>query len=104
MKSWKHWPYWLKGGVIGGGFIVLARLLAFGCDSCVFLSYPLILTSWLITMIGGDLGFFLVSYFPFSPLIIIAADIILWFLTGALFGFLIGSLKLNKKDSPLASP
>jgi hypothetical protein len=101
MKSWKKWPYWLKGGVIAGGITLVSIFLAYGCDLLdtsteSFFCLPTLVISpmfpfvWLID-INPQL-----SKLPgiFLPII----SVIGWFLIGSLIGELVKRTKSEKKN------
>ncbi len=105
--GWKNWPYWVKGGLI---FTILVLLVTFIIGLIAVISYSNILFS------GKDifLIYFIIIYlFPsysllnvlkHSPGSFLEGDIItaiisssiIWFLIGALIGFIIGKIKQKK--------
>ncbi len=106
--GWKNWPYWLKGGLI---FTMLVLLVTFIIGLIAVISYSNIPFS------GKDifLIYFIIIYlFPSYSLLnvlksspgsflegnIITAIItssVIWFLIGALIGFVIGKIKSSRK-------
>lgn len=99
MKSWKHWPYWLKGGVIGGGVAVLFSILSFSC--LYFLTSP---GSWGFECLPFALPFlpiinFLFRFpatYSFPSVIITVIEIALYFTAGSLLGVLVYYIKSKK--------
>jgi len=95
MKIWKTWPYWLKGGVVGGGVGFFSVLLSpLFCSTlgliCFVLSIPTL------------------PLFPFvetlallsNQLLLIVIPIITtiaWFILGSILGWLVKSLKSKKE-------
>ena len=83
--SWKEWPSWLKGGIIGLIIFVSINIIAF-------------LLSLLATDVGGGIIFIFTSYFPagyiFSFLAtslsgfinILVINALIYFIVGALIG------------------
>ena len=102
MKSWKHWPYWLRGGVIGGGVTLVSVFLVYSCDlldtstGSFFCLIPLVLSPmfpfvWLVdtnSQLSALPGIFL-------PII----SIVGWFLIGSLLGVLVEYIKSRRKGS-----
>src|SRR3989338_3279021 len=94
MNFWKNWPYWLRGGVVGGGIVILSLTLGFSClhflisgesygIECIPLALPWI-PFWFVPNISSLPG---ISY-----------EIILfitWFVIGSLVGLFIGYTKRN---------
>lgn len=102
--NWKHWPYWLRGGVVGGGVALGFYLLAYMCF-LVGGDY-----FCLIFYIAGPIypaGLFLNLFEPvfnYSSAVVEASAPILsvpiWFIFGSLIGALAGSIKSKNKKSP----
>jgi len=107
-------PFWIRGGIIGGGVALIYYLLVYGCFNYIgfllgsgaeeivlqcFILYvvgPIFPTGWFIVLAGslfGDYGLFAEVY---SPILSIPA----WFIMGSLVGMVIGLFK-NKKSPPL---
>jgi len=97
--NWKKWPYWLRGGVIGGviGILPLVAILfcsfGFGCVS-LFLA-PLFPIRVLIGFSDPIFHYNWTFTEGYAPII----NIILWFFTGSLVGALVGYIKSRKKNS-----
>lgn len=97
MKSWKHWPYWLRGGVIGGGVALsFAFISPFFCVPlgfiCLILSVPTL------------------PLFPFVEVLALNSDNLLrvivpaitatvWFIAGSVTGSLVSYIHSKKKLS-----
>lgn len=94
MRFWKHWPYWLRGGVIGGGVAVVAGILSsFFCAPlgffCFILSIPTIpLFPFVeeLALLSNNL----------LKVVIPTTTIIMWFFVGSLLGLFVNFVK-NKK-------
>ncbi len=100
-SNWKKWPYWLRGGVIGGGVALLFVVLFFSCSLVItpggFLCLPFILVSPLypIAMFIDsipDNHRVLPPLFLTLPIL----SFLLWFIVGAAIA---ATIKLVKKDS-----
>ncbi|GEM_PF-2054554 len=101
MKSWKHWPYWLRGGVIGGGVTIADILLlsscnfitsghsTFGCGLVYVVFGPL----WPVALLIKYFGF----VFPSERVLIIIA-VVTWFTVGAVVGTLTSFVKKKKSS------
>ncbi|MCR4334778.1 MAG: hypothetical protein NUV47_03585 [Patescibacteria group bacterium] len=92
----KKMPYWLKGGVIGGGVLIVSYILSTSClylftssDSwgleCLLFSIPS------IPIINILLSF--PSSYSFSSLLIFSIELVIWFLIGSLIGAIVGYIK-----------
>ncbi len=100
MKSWKQWPYWLKGGLVGGGIATLFALLFDLCTSgvmgdigygCVyFLAFQFFPLTWFSNFMGSLWNLYYPSLWE---------GIVVWFIIGSLIGLLVDILKKRKKDS-----
>ena len=105
--NWKHWPYWLKGGVIGGGLSVLFVILYIPCEQAALRTFvesggvadladlkcfPL---EWPMLPIQIIIPLFLST---FSGTILIVASILLWFFIGSLTGTLVGYIKSKNRN------
>ena len=95
MKYWKQWPYWLRGGVIGGGFAILSSVLSLSC--LYFLASP---GSWGFECIPIEIPWIPFWFFPsitFLPSIIYEVLVlVVWFSVAAFIGALVGYIK-NKR-------
>mgnify|MGYP001606771591 CR=1 FL=1 len=92
MKSWNKWPYWLKGGVIAVGIVLLSYVLGLSC--LYLLTSP---GSW-----GLGCLFFATPWIPFwfvpdlSSLSTTNYGILVtavWFIIGSLIGALWNYIK-----------
>ena len=99
--NWKHWPYWLRGGVIGGGVVLLFHTLSFSC--LYFFTFP---GSW-----GLECFPFAIPWIPFwfipnftsLPMISYEAIVFFaWFALGALVGIFFKHIQPKNKKSPPA--
>ena len=104
MKFWQNWPYWLKGGVIGGGVGIIYETLlyscslisswgSFGCGVAVLVAGPLYPVWWL----ESKMPMFYV--FEQVELYRQLTDITILFVFGSIVGILINYFKSNKKSS-----
>ncbi len=100
--SWKKWPYWLRGGVIGGGIGLVFAALTTSCLSlvslppntepmritlCIPIAIPSIPPTYLMYLVlGAWLNNGGVS-FETSALFI--ASFVLYFIVGSLIGALV---------------
>lgn len=105
MKFWKNWPYWLRGGVIGGGVTLLYVLLVYSCDYTTS-GYSSLDCGLTFLVFGPIYPIFLLGVFfvgtldipsPFETLMMIS--VVAWLIIGALIGLLVGYLKSRKKNS-----
>ena len=95
--GWKNWPYWLKGGVIGGGIYIIWYIIQIGYTTLTanirnpWINLPIYYTSFPVTSLNNyfmSLGFYYLM--PFLLLIY-------YFLLGAIIGFIIDRIKGRKK-------
>lgn len=105
MKSWKHWPYWLKGGVIGGGVAVLFVFLYLPCEQAAlrtfresgggadFTDLKCLSLEWPMLPIQIVIPSFINT---FSGATLIVVSILLWSFIGSLIGVLISRIKSKK--------
>jgi hypothetical protein len=96
MKFWKNWPYWLKGGVVGGGVGILSAFL--GGESChqlvcIIFSYgpALILVKFLVFTS-------LISTEQFTGSLIFWYTMLIasWTLCGTIVGLIMSYIKSRK--------
>ncbi|MES2088040.1 MAG: hypothetical protein V4467_03550 [Patescibacteria group bacterium] len=103
--NWKHWPYWIKGGIIAGGITALFSIAYYGCvhtsiyaASSGYACLPFIETSPLYPFVS----FFDRAYPELSDalslLIITLCSVVTWSIVGVFFGFLYGKIK-NRKSA-----
>ncbi len=106
--GWKNWSYWLRGGIIGGGLVIVyltlirisRYLLASDSDilaeiivlSHILLEFPIIP----IVENFRPLGELLSRNNVIISFLIIAIP---WFIIGAIVGFIIGKIKQRKKKN-----
>ena len=99
--SWKKWPYWVRGGVIGGGIALLSAGLTDLCE------YLVVVPGY--TGLGLECLPFAAPWVPFwflgnttslSTTVYTAVGVVIWFIFGSFIGQLVGIIK--KKKSPLA--
>lgn len=111
---WRKWPYWLRGGVIGGGAAIVSGIMFFVCPIAlsVFFATPLSDEPGM----ANDADFACVAILLFSPLTPVAViwddnpfldrlpplllpvvSAALWFPLGAVLGAIIGTIKKNRK-------
>ncbi len=94
--SWKKWPYWFRGGVIGGGATFAFGILLYTCTWLTpaggFLCLPFLFFSPLfpITQLFDSFG---LHFFPFDFLVV---SIGAWFLFGAFVGALVRHIKRKR--------
>src|SRR5437773_6813792 len=99
--TWNKWPYWLKGGVIGGGIAFISTLFfistpipcvgwtALLCNSWSFWSLPFILLVPLHPLFTH-----LIKNYPQSSTLLISASVVItWFLIGSVIGAIIDCCK-----------
>ncbi|MDO8590612.1 MAG: hypothetical protein Q7R65_01395 [bacterium] len=98
--NWKHWPYWLKGGVIGGGVTIISIGSLYTCTWVTtpggFLCLPFLFISPMFPFL--DL-FDTNPYLRALPFSLEITSIIFWFLVGSLIGALVGHIKSKKKTT-----
>lgn len=99
---WKQLPYWLKGGVVGGGVVFISVVLTQFCE------YQILVPGY--SGLGFECFPFAVPWIPFwfipnfvSLKIYEGAVILIWFASGSVLGYLFGyikSKKLSNKKEP----
>lgn len=104
MSFWKKIPYWLKGGIIGGGVTLIFVGLAYTCPffspddgwGCAFSFYiPLIPFLPLLDNMEIARSFFQAIPFALLPIFYV----VMWFIIGSLIGVVAGYIKSKKKNS-----
>lgn len=107
--NWKHWPYWLRGGVIGGGVTAVSIVPLYLCDLFVAgygslgcgLTFLVLSPMFPLFWLNARFGPFSVSIPVFMML-----GVIIWFVIGALIGLTIQRVTSRngseQKKSPLA--
>ena len=102
LNFWKKLPYWLKGGIIGGGVTLVFVGLAYACPffspndgwGCAFSFYiPLIPFFPLLDNMEIVRSFVQAIPFALLPILYIA----IWFTVGSLVGFFVGYIKSKNK-------
>lgn len=107
--SWKNWPYWLKGGVIGAGVTILL-LASFKLHQYLYFEkqyfnsflYYVILSIFFINLIREPLYFFEhifnIETFGFNGPTMFGTILILliYFLIGALIGLVYSKIRSKK--------
>lgn len=104
--NWKSWPYWVKGGILGGS---VGLVFALGLWTCTGKSYSgysgfggLICLPWalpvvaLIYLTGGAWGFPSSISALNSPFFL---NVAIWAIVGSLLGYLYGKFKNRKQLS-----
>ena len=97
--KWKQFPYWLKGGVIGGGVTLVSVILFYSCLLFVgwqvnFVCLPFLFVSPMFPFIDlFDNNPFLHTLPRFSFEVL---GIIIWFIIGALIGAFVDYIKSRK--------
>ena len=92
-------PYWLRGGVIGGGVTIVSTAVLLACDFYLTLVFSEVGFACMpLTVISPLLPFFLLwdlnPFFHDLPgLLLPLLGAICWFLVGALLGFIVGLIK-----------
>lgn len=104
---WKHWPYWLRGGVIGGGVALIYAVLLYSCAYSVS-GYAVFGCMGLFQLWGPayPVGLIIAYFQPIFNYSWIWAEgystfiaVPVWFVFGSLIGTFIGFVK-NKKSPP----
>lgn len=102
--NWKNWPYWLKGGVIGGGVALIYALLFYscpfitsgyniiGCGAVFYMLGPIYPVGWLLGIIQSIFNYAWILPEFYAPVISVAA----WFVVGAFLGALIQYTKSKR--------
>ena len=100
--NWKHWPYWLKGGVIGGGVTIISVALFYSCTLLdtshgSFLCLPFLFISPMFpfAILFDKLDQIFQYQLPFILLPVVS--IVSYFIIGSLVGSLIGYIKSKNK-------
>ncbi len=100
--KWKQFPYWLKGGMIGGGVTLVSVILFYSCVLFVagrqvnFVCLPFLFVSPMFPFIDlFDNNPFLRTLPRFSFEVL---GIIIWFIIGALIGAFVDYIKSKKKN------
>ncbi|MDO8590679.1 MAG: hypothetical protein Q7R65_01735 [bacterium] len=96
--NWKHWPYWLKGGVIGGGITIISIIIVYSCglfDSDYFCLVPLFFSPmYLVVALLDNLESFFNITISFEIWMLIS--VVIWFAIGSFIGSLVGFIKSKK--------
>lgn len=102
--NWKRWPYWLRGGVIGVLILViilfLSIILALIGKVDVILNNPFIYI--IVKILASPTS--ILNLFPIDPInnsilwycFGIISGVIVYFLIGAVIGWIVGKIKSKK--------
>lgn len=101
--NWRNWPYWLRGGVIGGMLPFLSLLSG---RLCIYFTTPPFWTENLglqcIPFFVTFIPIWLTPYASFFESTPVVPASILYVILGVLLGLLVERIKKSKKKSPLA--
>lgn len=92
---WTKWPYWLRGGVIGGGVAILSAALSDVCANIFSESLNLVCLLFVLPWI--PFWYLPITLLPTTIFSIIG--IVTWFIVGALAGSVFDSIKKKKSSS-----
>ncbi|KKU78193.1 MAG: hypothetical protein UY03_C0002G0019 [Parcubacteria group bacterium GW2011_GWA2_47_64] len=98
--NWKNWPYWLRGGVIGGGVTLVFIALFYTCVWTTtpggFICLPLLFVSPILpfAILFDELNPTLQYQLPF--ILVPIVSIVSWFIASSFIGFLVGHIKSKK--------
>ena len=106
--SWKHWPYWLKGGIISAVIGLFFFALAERCGHSAAISgnedfrcIPLLGPAFLLAVVVGIIpGLKPLLHFIPDVMLYLILIVVAWFLSGAMIGALIGYKKSKKERLP----
>jgi hypothetical protein len=96
MKSWKQWPYWLRGGVIGGGVALILGLLS---SFCIYITTPPFASENLgLQCVPFSVPFFIFWFVSLDFVLdtsysLLFLTVLIWFALGAVFGAVFNYLK-----------
>ena len=95
MKFWKNWPYWVRGGIIGGIIGLFMLIALWLCSS--YMMHCLLEPIETIDVGGGSCYF--KDYFSVSSLIYFGIPTFITVLVGLFIGWLYGKIKNRKINS-----
>ncbi|MBM3256921.1 MAG: hypothetical protein FJY98_01155 [Candidatus Liptonbacteria bacterium] len=96
--TWKKWPYWLRGGVIGGVIALISSILTHICEfqgiglDCVLVGFPWLVLTPIFLWQLPFFNFALITLYPLTILIGIG----IYFFLGSFVGNIIGYIKKRK--------
>ncbi|MBI2622964.1 MAG: hypothetical protein HYW65_00095 [Candidatus Liptonbacteria bacterium] len=99
--NWEKLPYWLQGGVIGGGVVTLLTVLN---ASCLYLfgllgswGFECVPFTFLLTILDPIYTLAIPSFYVLSSIQLFTIDISTYFILGSLIGALIGYVKKRRE-------
>ena len=94
--NFKKWPYWLKGGVIGGGVAFIFYLIVSFCFDYFCLVFYIVSPIYPAGLILNSLGPVFHYSSGFAEAYAPVFSIPIWFIIGLLIGALVGHIKSRK--------
>ena len=99
--NWKNWPYWLKGGTIGGGVTLVFVILLYTCifsisDGGFLCLVPIFISPMFpVAYYFDSVNAFYNGSIPFVALPVVS--VLLWFIVGSLIGKIVGIVKKGSR-------
>ncbi|MBI2889052.1 MAG: hypothetical protein HYY10_03975 [Candidatus Liptonbacteria bacterium] len=98
--NWKRWPYWLRGGAIGGGTALIYLVLLYTCPGggfgCLIFFYvigPVYPVAWLMTLVSPVFNYGDAFAEAYAPIV----SVPFWFVLGSIIGLVVGYVKSKKR-------